>query len=160
MGGGPPLGRMGGLSLQPPLMGQAPMPGAMPGMPQAPAPMQSAPQAAPPPPLQIPNFSNGSTGNPLPIPAMQMPNYNQGGGYNAAPVGGMWNQIAQRMAGPMFLPNGSPPSMSSMIGAPNGGAVMPNTPRPVNLPPLVGNPSAGNMLGQYGGPFAPPVTMG
>jgi hypothetical protein len=47
-------------------------------------------------------------GNPMPIPPMSMPNYNAGGGDLPTPIGGQWNQIAQQMAGPLFLPPGTP----------------------------------------------------
>lgn len=69
------------------------------------------------------------------IPPMGMPSYNPGGGYMPAPIGGQWNQIAQQMAGPMFMPQGT-----SILGG-QSNPIAPQQPSGVTVPPSVGLPT-------------------
>lgn len=62
------------------------------------------------------------------LPPLQNPSYNPGGGFMPAPIGGQWNQIAQQMAGPMFMPQG----VSAMGGPMN--PQMPTQPSGVTVP--------------------------
>jgi hypothetical protein len=76
----------------------------------------------------------GIQASPL-IPPVSMPNYNIPGNYLPNPVGvqgfmppaigGQWNQLAQQMAGPMYLPS-----------APARGIPSPLTPPPKATPPV------------------------
>lgn len=88
----------------------------------------------------------GGSGSPYQsfIPPMAQANYNPGGGFMPTPMGGQWNQLAQQMAGPMFLPSGVKPSVSPLFGAPNP-VGMPQQPTPppsaTPLPVSVTNPN-------------------
>lgn len=85
-------------------------------------------------------------GNPgYQLPALQSGGYNPGGGYMPTPIGGMWNQIAQQMAGPLFMPGG----MSVLGGAPN--TVAPGQPSNLTVPGF--NPAPGTNY------FAPNLYM-
>jgi hypothetical protein len=108
-------------------------------------------------------------GNPMPIPPMSMPNYNPGGGTMPTPLGGQWNQIAQQMAGPMFMPQGStilggapnaiPPMQVSPTTVPGykpptsvpPPMVMPTGTPPVRFPGTLGGHSLGAYAGALGG---------
>ena len=105
----------------------------------------------------------GSMGLIPPMPQMAMPGLSPYGpalpgtqSFMPAPVGGQWNQLAQQMAGPMFMP--PPPS----TGIPYPHLVMPATPggspiatvatpkppsTPVPLPPTLPiGPGGGTLL--------------
>ncbi|MDE2471099.1 MAG: hypothetical protein KGL35_20725 [Bradyrhizobium sp.] len=99
------------------------------------------------PPMATP-FQGGMGGL---IPPMPSINYGQSGPYGPAatgtqvmqpqPLGGYWNQMAQQMAGPMFMPptpQGIPFPKLTMPGTPT--TVAPptsNTPQPPTTPPTL-----------------------
>lgn len=96
-----------------------------------------------------------------PMPQMAMPGLSPYGpaipgtqSFMPAPMGGQWNQLAQQMAGPMFMP----PAPSTGIPYPN--PVMPGAgsiatvaaPKPPVAPPMpmpmpIGVPPGGRVLG-------------
>lgn len=76
---------------------------------------------------------NGGFGGLVPPP--QAASYNPGGGYMPAPIGGQFNQLAQQMAGPMFMPAGT----SILAGRSN--PIAPQQPSGVTVPPTVGTPT-------------------
>lgn len=70
------------------------------------------------------------------LPPLQNPGYNPGGGFMPTPIGGMWNQIAQHMAGPMFMPQGT----TALAGAPN--PLPPSQPSGVTVPGFTPTPGS------------------
>lgn len=104
----------------------------------------------------------GSMGLIPPMPQMAMPGLSPYGpaipgtqSFMPAPMGGQWNQLAQQMAGPMFMP----PAPSAGIPYPNpvmpgGGPIAtvaaPKPPAPPVAPPMpmpIGVPPGGRMFG-------------
>ena len=128
--------------------------GASPGALQNPAAFGGMPQASP----FTPGMGGIMPGPGYQLPPLQNPGYNPGGGFMPAPIGGQWNQIAQQMAGPMFMPQG----VSAMGGPLN--PQMPTQPSPVTVPNFTPPPGSTYLAPHLYTPTtptqtAPPVTM-
>lgn len=104
----------------------------------------------------------GSMGLIPPMPQMAMPGLSPYGpaipgtqSFMPAPVGGQWNQLAQQMAGPMFMPPhpgaGIPyPNPVMPGGGPIATVAAPKPPAPPVAPPMpmpIGVPPGGRMFG-------------
>lgn len=120
----------------------------------------------------------GSMGLIPPMPQMAMPGLSPSGpaipgtqSFMPAPVGGQWNQLAQQMAGPMFMPPapsagipypkpvmpGGGPIATVAAPEPPAPPVAPPMPMPIGVPPggrvFGGNLGGGQLFGGGGGGF-------